>query len=142
MNQQEIRSKVEEIMERNKVGTMATIKNNRPHTRFMTFFQEDLTLYTVTSTDTDKVEEIEVNPYTHILIGYEGQGYGDQYVDYHGKVSFNNSDDLKQKLWTENMEPWFDGPNDPTYTVLEIKPEQVRLVTNRKGEEPKEVELT
>ncbi|MEN2767067.1 pyridoxamine 5'-phosphate oxidase family protein [Ornithinibacillus xuwenensis] len=141
LSQQDIRVEVEKIIEENKVGTMATIKNNRPHTRFMTFFHEDLTLYTATSTETDKVEEVEENPYTHILIGYQGEGYGDQYVDYHGKVSINNSEELKQKLWTDNMAPWFDGPQDPAYTILEIKPELVRLMPNQTGEEPKEVQL-
>ncbi|SHG49871.1 pyridoxamine 5'-phosphate oxidase family protein [Ornithinibacillus halophilus] len=138
---QHARQAVERILESSSVGTMATIKNNRPHTRFMTFFHKDLTLYTATTKETDKVEEIEQNPHTHILIGYDGEGYGDEYIDYHGKVAINDSDELKKQLWTEKMEPWFEGPDDPNYIILEIKPETVRLMTNQVGNEPQEVDL-
>ncbi|SET54174.1 General stress protein 26 [Oceanobacillus limi] len=141
MSQQEVRTKVEKLLENHAVGTMATIKGNKPHTRFMTFFHDNLKLYAATSKETDKIEEIEANPYTHILIGYGGDGYGDEYVDYQGKVSVNHSEDLKKKLWTEKMEPWFESPDDPNYIILEMEPIQVRLMTNQVGDEPKEVEL-
>ncbi|MFD2043602.1 pyridoxamine 5'-phosphate oxidase family protein [Ornithinibacillus salinisoli] len=141
MHQQEVKSTVEKILENHSVGTMATVKNNKPHTRFMTFFHDDLKLYTVTSRDTDKTEEIEANPYTHILIGYGGEGYGDAYIDYHGKVSINDSQEIKTQLWNEKMEPWFDSLEDPNYIVLEIEPEIVRLITNHIGDDPKEVDL-
>ncbi|MUK88603.1 general stress protein [Ornithinibacillus sp. L9] len=141
MSQHEIRAKVEKLLENHSVGTMATVKNNKPHTRFMTFFHDNLKLYTATSKDTDKTEEIEENPYTHILIGYGGEGYGDEFVDYQGKVSINNSNELKKKLWNEKMEQWFEGPDDPNYIILEIEPVTIRLMTNQIGDQPKEVEI-
>jgi general stress protein 26 len=41
----------------------------------MTFFNEELTLFTPTSAN-GKIDEIEKNPNVHILIGYENEGLG------------------------------------------------------------------
>lgn len=140
MSQSEIKSTVKKILEDSHVGPMGTVENNKPHSRYMSFFNKDLKLYTPTSKETHKVEEIEKNPYTHILLGYEGEGFGDEYVEYEGKVSFNDSKDLKEELWNENMDHWFDGPEDPNYTVLEIEPAFIRLM-NKTGESPKELDF-
>ncbi|MEC5423952.1 pyridoxamine 5'-phosphate oxidase family protein [Virgibacillus sp. C22-A2] len=140
MSQQAIKDKVEKILDTDHVGTMATVENKKPHSRYMTFYHKDLKLYTATSKDTHKAEELEQNPYTHILIGYEGEGYGDLYVEYEGKVSFNNSDELKKQLWNKHMEPYFEGPEDPDFVILEIEPMMIRLM-NKKGETPETLKL-
>jgi general stress protein 26 len=131
MTQHETKADIEHILDSSSVGTMATVQNNKPHTRYMTFSREGLTLYTATDKDTHKVDEISKNPYTHILLGYEGEGVGDEYVEYEGKVHISDSEDLRKKLWNPHMEKWFDGPNDPNYIVLEIKPEQISLMNKK-----------
>ncbi|WP_087973788.1 pyridoxamine 5'-phosphate oxidase family protein [Oceanobacillus rekensis] len=140
MSQEEIKSTVEKIFKESPVGTMATVKGNKPHSRYMMFFHRDLKLYTATNKNTDKTDEIEDNPYTHILIGYEGEGFGDEYVEYQGKVSFNNSDELKKELWNDDMKLYFEGPEDPEFTVLEIEPTDIRLM-NKKGKPSKELAI-
>ncbi|MGJ9459111.1 pyridoxamine 5'-phosphate oxidase family protein [Oceanobacillus sp. CF4.6] len=140
MSQEEIKSTVEKIFKESPVGTMATVKGNKPHSRYMMFFHRDLKLYTATNKDTDKTDEIEENPFTHILIGYEGGGFGDQYVEYQGKVSFNDSEELKKELWNDDMKLYFKGPDDPEYLIMEIEPLQVRLM-NKKGEPPEELDI-
>ncbi|GAA0440765.1 pyridoxamine 5'-phosphate oxidase family protein [Lentibacillus halophilus] len=140
MSQQEMKETVENIIDDNAVGTMATVKQNKPHSRYMTFVRKDLKLYTATSSETHKAEEIKENPYTHILLGYEGEGFGDEYVEYEGKADINNSSDLKNELWNSYMENWFNGPDDPNYIVLEISPISIRIM-NKTGAEPKVLEL-
>ncbi|RLL46721.1 general stress protein [Oceanobacillus piezotolerans] len=140
MEQQEVRKHIEQIITESSTGIMATVKGNKPHSRYMTFFNEDLTLYTPTSRDTDKTEEISENPNTHILLGYDGEGFGDSYVEYEGKVTIKEDEELKKKIWDDNMKIWFDGPEDPDLIVLEIKPNQIRLM-NKKGTPPETLEL-
>ena len=47
-----------DILNHSNVGTMATVYKGKPHSRYMTFFHDELTLYTATSKDTDKVDEL------------------------------------------------------------------------------------
>lgn len=140
MNQTDIKNNVERILSHSHIGTMATVKNNKPYSRIMTFFHRDLVLYTATNKNTDKTEEVEANPYTHIIIGYEGEGFGDEYIEYEGKVTFNESDEMKKELWNDDMKLYFDGPDDPNYTILEIHPIRIQLM-NKKGKPPMELEL-
>ncbi|TDL31522.1 general stress protein [Jeotgalibacillus sp. S-D1] len=139
MNQEELKSKVMEIFEHNKIGTLATVKNKKPHSRYMTFYNEGLVLRTPTSIETHKADEIDDNPFVHILLGYDGEGYGDRYVEIEGTAVIRDSEKMKHEFWQEQFSNWFKGPDDPNYVVLEIEPTSVRLMNA--GEEPKTLEV-
>lgn len=130
----------EKILDDNMVGTMATIENDKPHSRYMTFFNDNFILYTVTSRDTEKVEELSKNPNTHILIGYDGKGFGDSYLEIEGKVEISSDDAMREKVWNKLLRFWFSGPDDPKMIVLKITPTRMRVM-NTKGKDPKEVNL-
>lgn len=121
-------------------GTMATVQNNKPHSRYMTFFHEDFILYTVTSKKTHKAEELKKNPYTHILIGYEGRFFGDKFLEIEGTVEETQDEALREKVWNKLLKHWFDGPNDPNMLILKITPTQIRLM-NKLGEPPQVIEF-
>ncbi len=127
------------ILKESSVGTMATIQQNKPHTRYMTFFSDEFTLYTATSKQTQKVDELEGNPHTHILIGYDGEGFGDDFLEIEGTVTISDDESLKEKIWNEHMKPWFSGPEDPDLVILKVEPVTIRLM-NKKGEEPHIIE--
>ena len=138
MDQQQAKETALKILNESRVGTMATVKSNKPHSRYMMFFNDDFTLYTATSRKSHKVEDVEANPYAHILLGYEGEGFGDDYVEIEGKVS--EAEGMKDDMWREEFSMYFEGPNDPDYMLLKIEPDQIRVM-NKKGEEPKTVEF-
>jgi general stress protein 26 len=106
----------------------------------MTFSNEDLTLLTPTSEETHKAEEIEANPNVHVLLGYDDQGLGDAYVEIAGTATFNNSKEAKEKIWSDKLETWFNGKDDPNLVVLEIKPDNIRLM-NEHENRPETLEL-
>ncbi|WP_148357088.1 pyridoxamine 5'-phosphate oxidase family protein [Peribacillus simplex] len=140
MSQNQIKEKVLNIIRDHKIGVLSSVENNKPHSRYMTFFNDELTLYTPTSGKTEKIDEIEKNPNVHILIGYDNEGLGDSYLEISGTSKINDSQELKDKLWNESFEDWFEGPKDPNYLILQIKPESIRLMNNN-GEPPQELLL-
>ncbi|ASS93467.1 pyridoxamine 5'-phosphate oxidase family protein [Peribacillus simplex] len=140
MSQNQIKEKVLNIIRDHKIGVLSSVENNKPHSRYMTFFNDELTLYTPTSGKTEKIDEIEKNPNVHILIGYDNEGLGDSYLEISGTSKINDSQELKDKLWNESFEDWFEGPKDPNYLILQIKPESIRLMNNN-GEPPQELSL-
>ncbi|MEC0273981.1 pyridoxamine 5'-phosphate oxidase family protein [Peribacillus frigoritolerans] len=140
MSQNQIKEKVLNIIRDHKIGVLSSVENNKPHSRYMTFFNDELTLYTPTSGKTEKIDEIEKNPNVHILIGYDNEGLGDSYLEISGTSKINDSNELKDKLWNESFEKWFEGPKDPNYLILQIKPESIRLMNNN-GEPPQELSL-
>ena len=128
------------ILSESFIGTMATVQGNKPHSRYMTFFNNEFTLYTATSTDTHKVDELQANPNTHILIGYEGKGFGDAYLEIEGTVEQSTDESMKEKVWNKLLKGWFDGPEDPKLVILKVTPTQLRLM-NKKGEAPQVIEF-
>lgn len=130
----------QKILEDSLIGTMATIEQNKPHSRYMTFFNDDFILYTATNKKTHKVEEIQKNPNTHILLGYEGKGLGDAFLEIEGTVEESDDENMKKKVWNNALKGWFDGPEDPNLLILKITPTQIRVM-NTKGDEPQIVEF-
>ncbi|WP_084244034.1 pyridoxamine 5'-phosphate oxidase family protein [Planomicrobium okeanokoites] len=140
MNQQELKEAALKILDENYVGVLATINENKPHSRYMTFFNEEFTLYTATSKKTQKVDELEKNPHAHVLLGYEGDGVGDTFLEIEGEMSEHDDRQLLEELWNEHLSGWFSGPDDPNLLFIAIKPTRMRLM-NKKGQEPQNIEL-
>lgn len=140
MTEDQLKGKILKVLDQNKIGTLATIIDGKPHSRYMTFFHDGLKLYTATSKRTDKVEEIQQDPDVHILLGYVGEGFGDSYLEIAGKAVMNDSEELKKAYWNDHLKPWFEGPDDPNYTIAEIHPTSIRLMNNQ-GHPPEELNL-
>ncbi len=139
LKQTQLKEKILKVIQDQQIGTLATVKNQKPYSRYMTFFHEDLTIYSPTSLNTHKVEEIEKNPFVHILLGYEGNGYDDSYVEIEGKAVISTSYELKEKFWREEFRAWFSGVDDPNYIVLKIQPSLTQLM-NGEEEQPQVLE--
>ena len=140
MSQQDLKKQVVNMISDHRTGVLSSVENNKPHSRYMTFYNEELTLFTPTKFDTEKIDEIEKNPFVSVLLGYEGKEQSDTYVEISGTSTINNSQDLKKQYWNESFNNWFDGPEDPNYVFLQIQPETVRILNNQ-GEPPKELYL-
>lgn len=128
------------ILDKNMIGTMATVQQNKPHSRYMTFFNDNFTLYTATSKKTHKAEELKQNPNTHILLGYDGNGLGDSFLEIEGTVLESDDEAIKEKVWNKALKGWFEGPEDPDLLILKVTLTKMRLM-NTKGEEPQVIEL-
>lgn len=140
MSNQDLKKQAINIISNHKTGVLSSVENNKPHSRYMTFYNEDLTLYTPTQKDTEKIHEIEKNPSVSVLLGYEDKGQSDTYVEILGTSTVNDSQELKKQFWDESFTQWFDGPEDPNYAFLQIKPETVRIL-NIHGDQPQELTL-
>ncbi|WP_155594038.1 pyridoxamine 5'-phosphate oxidase family protein [Lysinibacillus cavernae] len=134
-----VRDEILEVLNREKIGTMATVENGKPYSRYMTFQHEDFVLYTVTNKHSEKMEELRKNPYTHILYGYENEGFGDVYVEIEGQLTEVHEEGIKNKI-AEFFTSIFVGNQDEMVT-LKIEPIRMRLM-NKKGQPPKELEFS
>lgn len=140
MSNQELKQQIVKIISDHRTGVLSSVENNKPHSRYMTFFNEDLTLYTPTKMNTEKIDEIKKNPSVSVLLGYEDKGQNDMYVEISGTSEITNSHKLKKQYWDDTFAQWFDGPEDPNYAFLQIQPETIRVL-NVHGEQQQELTL-
>lgn len=140
MNQSELKQQALSILDASRVGVLSTVKDSKPYSRYMTFFNDEFTLYTPTSKKTQKVDDLENNPNAHIMLGYEGEGVGDAFLEIEGQMGIHDDASMIDKVWNDHLKGWFTGPDDPNLLILAIKPTRVRLI-NKKGEEPQSIDL-
>ncbi|MBT2688480.1 pyridoxamine 5'-phosphate oxidase family protein [Bacillus sp. ISL-47] len=137
---EQLKRKMIDMLDESGVGTLATIRSNKPFSRFMLFFHENLTIYTATNKNTHKVEDIEANPNVHILLGLDVKNVNGEYLEIEAKASIDSSPEIRRKFWDEKLKDWLSGPDDPNYILLKLEPEHIRYFSSA-GEGPEELTL-
>lgn len=131
----DVRDTALKVIEKDNIGVMATVTpENKPHARYMTFYNEGFILYTLTDKRTSKVEEIEENPHTYVLLGYEEGLFNKNFVEIEAEVSVTDNQELIEHLWNPAMHAVFDGKDDPNILVLKLTPKNVYLRGTKNGE--------
>ncbi len=69
-----------------------------------------------------------------MLLGYDGEGFGDSFIEFQGKATIRDDKALKKQFWNEALSSYFDGPDDDSFVLLELKPTTIRLMN--KGSKP------
>ena len=130
------------IIEKDNIGVMSTVTpDNKSQARYMTFYNEGFILYTLTDKRTAKVDEIESNPYAHVLLGYEEGLFNKNFVEIEAEVAITEDDSLIEHLWMAPMNAVFEGKDDPNIMVLKLTPKKV-LVRGTKNQEVEAIDLT
>ncbi|TYR79200.1 general stress protein [Priestia megaterium] len=134
----DVKQKILSVLSNYKIGTLATIQNNKPYSRFMMFSNEDLILYTATNKNTHKVEDIKKNSHVHVLLGYDSQGWNEPYVEIEAKAKVEENKQLKDKFWNDHLKEWISSTDDPNYVLLQLTPEYIRYF-EKAGSTPQEL---
>ncbi|MDG4657319.1 pyridoxamine 5'-phosphate oxidase family protein [Ectobacillus antri] len=124
----DVKSKVTKIMSGQPTGILATIRNQKPHSCYMMFFHEDVTLYAATDRQSKKLSDIEANNAVHVLLGRNGTSWEEEFIEVEGTASVENNAELKKQFWNENLGRWLNGPDDPNYVLLKITPKHIYYV--------------
>lgn len=129
MDEQQIKNEIIRIMNENRLGTLSTMKGDQPFSRYMIFRSEedDFILYTISSRQTEKVQDILKNNKVHILLG---GGFGKPFIDIVAVATMHEEKELKDRLWHENFLKYLTGPDDPNYIVIRCEPKFIRLISH------------
>lgn len=132
MDNKQLEQLITKALDDNKFGSFGTIEaGNKPKVRYMAVFHDGLKIYLATNRKTHKVEELENNPNVFLLLGYESGGSKDV-LEIEATALVSKDDGLRSKVWNKDLEPWFEGPEDPNYVILELKPTRIEYVGSNK----------
>ncbi|WP_058306432.1 pyridoxamine 5'-phosphate oxidase family protein [Gracilibacillus massiliensis] len=141
MNKVKAIDEIKKILDVSKVGVLSTAYDNLPHSRYMIFYNKEEVLYTKTSKDSFKVEEIESNPHVYILLGYE-ETKNRSYVEITGKAEIVEDQETIDWLWNIQDKSFFESKEDPRLTVLKITPTEIKLLNDDNLDTPETVNFT
>ncbi|EXJ24088.1 General stress protein 26 [Alkalibacterium sp. AK22] len=127
------REKALKILDKNDVGVLATVSENKPVARYMSFYSDGFELFTVTDRRTEKVEDVEENPHAFVLLGYEEGILDKDFVEIEAQVSLSQDSKLIDRAWNDYMDDIYSGKDDPNILVLKLTPLNVTL-KEKKGE--------
>ena len=128
-----LKEKILSIIKDNNIGTMATLNGRQPYVRYMTFTNEEFVLYATTTEDSQKVMDLNENPYTHILLGYTKEDMDAPYVEITAKLSEIKDDTLKLKI-TNFFKEIFTSDEGEMVTI-QLDPISIKLMNDGEPQE-------
>ncbi|MDT0017136.1 pyridoxamine 5'-phosphate oxidase family protein [Listeria swaminathanii] len=124
----ELEDKILTILDQHQVGVLTSVQEDFPHARYMTFLHDGLTLYTPSGKELPKTEEVRRNPLVCVLIGYDGPGSA--FLEINGLASLEEDESIKERVWENISKEWFQGDGSPSFVVIKIVPEQIRILNS------------
>ncbi len=109
---------------------LATVDGGVPRVRPVTLIYNDKRLWVMTDTESAKVDQILRNPRVEFCMQF-AEGGVDCSLRVSGAASIVTDHSVKQKIAEQVSffkEHW-PTPNDPSYTLLEIKPVEANVVS-------------
>ncbi|WP_243525644.1 pyridoxamine 5'-phosphate oxidase family protein [Bacillus pseudomycoides] len=136
-----LKEKIATIIQGQRTGVLATIRENKPHSCFMMFFHEDFVLYAATDRNAKKVADIQQNSNVHVLLGREGKKWDENYLEVEGTASIEEDPTLKSKFWNNSLKRWLLGPEDPNYILIKINPNTIYYIDSAGTTQPEFLRL-
>lgn len=136
MNNKYFDEEILRIINESRIGTLSTMKGEQPYSRYMIFRNDGYRLYVISSKKTEKVQDILRNDKIHILLGFEGGGFGKPYLDITAIGSIQDDEALKDRLWHDNFLKYLTGRDDPNYIVIQCDPKTIRLMSHPELDAP------
>lgn len=127
MDRQVVLKQIKEIMKVSRIGVLSTSQDNIPDSRYMIFYDKDFDLYTKTSRDSLKIEEIEKNPIAHILLGYDDTK-NHSFLEIYADLEVTEDPDIIDWLWEDEDLNFFKNKSDPKLCVIKAKPRSIKLM--------------
>jgi general stress protein 26 len=127
----ELKERIMGILGKPQLCGLATItEDGKPWVRYvMGAAADDMTIRCATFTMARKVRQIEENPEVHLTCGVTDPMAMAPYLQIQGRAELNTSKEARHGFWSEMLSPIFDGPDDPKYGVLEIRPYTIEFWT-------------
>ncbi len=126
----DLKSKIKEILSEPQLAVLATVTDDdKPWCRYVLIFtDEDMMIRLATNVETRKIEQIRNNPEVHLTCGVKNPFEPKNWLQIQGQASLNTSNEIKHVFWYDMLERIFEGPDDPLYGVIEIKPYTIEYV--------------
>ncbi|MDT3959871.1 pyridoxamine 5'-phosphate oxidase family protein [Staphylococcus kloosii] len=140
MNKAQVLTEVEKILNTSRIGVLSTAHNNIPNSRYMVFYNDDLTLYTKTNIDSTKVSEFEDNPRAHILLGYDDTN-NRSFLEIDAQVEIINDQATIDWLWETQDKTFFDSKDDPELCVLKVTPNSIKIMNDDTIDSPQTINV-
>jgi general stress protein 26 len=123
----ELEEKIRKILGRSQTAALATIsETGAPWVRYVTIRSErDFTLSFCTSLASRKARDISARPEVHLTCGNLQPPDDSAYLQVAGRAEIRSDAATKVKYWQEGWKAYFQGPEDPDYVMVFVRPTRI-----------------
>ncbi len=123
----DLKQKILDILHKPQLSSLATVTEmGNPWVRYVvTVGDGDLVLRCATFKNTRKVEQILKNPDVHVTCGVNSLAEMTPYLQIQAQADITDDKDERHHFWNDMLEPIFEGPDDPNYSIIRIKPYRI-----------------
>ena len=124
---QDLKEKINQILQQPQLAGLATItEDNKPWVRYvMALSSEDFTIRFATFVSARKVKQIQGNPEVHLTCGVTNPMVQAPYLQIQGIAELTTDEAERHGLWSDMYKDIFQGPDDPNYAVIVVKPYRI-----------------
>jgi len=123
----DLQEKIYQMMQKPVLAGLASVtEDGKPWVRYvMVQAQEDLTIRLATFVGARKVEQVKNNPEVHLTCGVNDPAVMTPYIQVQGRAEFTTDKQQRHEFWCEMLGNYFQGPDDPNYGIIIIKPYRI-----------------
>ncbi len=127
----DLKDKIYKVLGKPQLAGLATVtEDGKPWVRYvMAMTAEDLTMRFATCANARKVAQIEKNPEVHLTCGVTDPFKPDPYLQIQGRARMTTDEGERHVFWNDMLSDIFDGPDDPNYGVIIVKPYRIEYCT-------------
>ncbi|MBN1766703.1 MAG: pyridoxamine 5'-phosphate oxidase family protein [Sedimentisphaerales bacterium] len=127
----DLKDQIYGILQTPQLAGLATItEDGKPWVRYvMAMADETLKIRIATFTQARKVTQIQKNPEVHLICGVTDPQEMAPYLQIQGRARLDTSQQTRHNFWSDMIAPFFSGPDDPNYGVIEIIPYQIEVMS-------------
>lgn len=125
----DVQQRIIEILRQPQLASLATItQEGKPWVRYV-FCEgrEDMTIRFASFTSSRKVAQIRNDPEVHLTCGATAPSDIKPYLQIQGHAEFSIDTAERHGFWKDSLKNYFQGPDDPNYGVVVVKPYRIEL---------------
>ncbi len=116
-------------------GFATVTEDAKPWVRYVVpVASEDMTIRFSTFISSRKVAQFKKNPEVHMVCGVTDMENWKNYMQIQGRAELVTDQGEKDAFWSEMLKEIFEGPQDPNYGVVIVKPYRIELYSPGKFE--------
>jgi general stress protein 26 len=127
----DLKDRILEIISKPQLSGFATVTpEGKPWVRYvMAVADEGMAIRFATFVKARKVTQIQGNPEVHLTCGVTDPTKMTAYLQIQGIAELVTDAETRHAFWSDMLKPIFDGPDDPKYGVIVVKPYRIEYCT-------------
>lgn len=126
---EEIRNKILSVIGKPFIASFATLtEEGKPWVRYVfAMGSDDMTIRFSTFINARKAAQIAANPEVHLTGGVSDPENWTHYLQIQGTAEISTDQAEKSAFWNDEIAQIFDGPEDPKYGVVIVRPYRIEV---------------